>query len=523
MWIIYTFAAVLAGIYGIVYLYSVWRLTQIRFRRSSLLFIDRDAAPEEERSKLAGAEEFLLGEGFAHDGIARVSPPPLDIPGPNEVYLDVYHHDESDVYAIVMYQALLARHCVIYLSCFSDGTSWHTYNKMRHSLPEFDNPCFFDDYLPDDAAAWPAHRKRVSDSGRRPARDKELAMRIIKEEETGQIDRMLEIGALRPAGEGRWRLTWLFAFRWMLNMQAGERKAKGAKTRLPSSVHADNAAERSHKRVEMEADAFFRNKEVLQGISPINRHKGKLFAVTAFLFLAAVAWFVDWTFSCVIFFVVLLHEAGHLTAMRSFGYSNTSVLFLPGLGALTAGEKRNASPFQRLIVYLAGPMPGILLSMILIYIVKEYSGLPSSHGNVTAYLFQSNWLVFFVVFSLFINYVNLLPVFPLDGGHVVGMLAFSRFPRVRFIFGLAGCLIFLLAAFLLRDKVSLAFALLLVLGIPAQWNLTRVRLAMGKHKETLTEEEAARRVFEALSHPRFAKWPLNRRFSMADVLITECM
>jgi len=41
-------------------------LTRLPLRRCSFSFIDRSAMPEEENSKLAGAEEFLLGEGFAY-------------------------------------------------------------------------------------------------------------------------------------------------------------------------------------------------------------------------------------------------------------------------------------------------------------------------------------------------------------------------------------------------------------------------------------------------------------------------
>ena len=273
----------------------------------------------------------------------------------------------------------------------------------------------------------------------------------------------------------------------------------------------------------MEADAFLRQREILQCTSPINRHKGKIFAVSAVLFLSIVTWLFGWVISSVLFVVVLFHELGHLLAMRAFGYSNTSILFLPGLGALTAGEKENSSPYQRLIVYLAGPVPGILLSGILLYAAIYYLKLPTQPG-LTAALFQSGWLSAFAIASLFFNYFNLLPVFPLDGGRVVGMLAFSRLPRGSFVFTLAGCMIFMSAALALRDTVALALGLFLAIGIPGQWDLTRVRLAMGKReREALTEDEAAKMVFEALSQPRFAKWPLNRRFAMTDILITECM
>jgi len=51
-----------------------------------------------------------------------------------------------------------------------------------------------------------------------------------------------------------------------------------------------------------------------------------------------------------------------------------------------------------------------------------------------------------------------------------------------------------------------------------------LRILMGKRdKEAQTEEEAVKMVFNALSHPRFAKLSLDERFNLADILVTERM
>jgi len=507
-WIIFTVAAVAAIIIGIAFLFNVWRLTKMPLRHCSFSFIDRDAMPEEENSKLAGAEAFLLSEGFVYSCSAHIPQTQMALPGlDEEIYLNVYHHAESDVYAITSYAAAAACYVIAYLSCFSDGTRWLTYNKMRHYTMEFDAPHIFDDYLPDDAAAWRAHWKRISDSNRQPARDKDLAMQIFRETETGVIDRMLKRGSLKPTTEGRWRLTWLFAFRYALAVAVGLYKAG-----FPSPAPASTPEERGKR----DAEAFLRRKEISQGLSPGKKHRRKLFVVTAILFLLVFGWRFDWIFSCVILFVVLLHELGHLLAMRAFGYKNTSILFLPGLGGLAMGEKKDASPFQRLIIYLAGPMPGILLSGILMYVIAS---TPPWHTST--YLFYGRLIA---IATIVINYMNLLPVFPLDGGRVVEMLAFSRLPRGRFVFTLAGCLAILLAAFFMRETMLIVLGLLLAIGVPDQWRLAKVRLTMGKRdREAQTEEEAVKMTFEALSHPRFAEWSLNKRIELADVLVTERM
>jgi len=226
MWIAFILVALAAVCWvlsQLVGLFGAWCLTKMPFRRSSVSFIDHDAIPEKERSQLVEARGFLLSEGFAYNCSLRVFPPPVEQPGLNELYLSVYHHAESDVYAIVGQNRALAHPYIGYLSCFLDGTHLQTVNRLRHFSPDFDNPCIFDDYLPDDAAAWPAHRKRLRDSGREPARDKDLVLQSICEEEEGLIDRLLGRGALKPFGEGRWRLTWSFAFRWHRAMVKGHK------------------------------------------------------------------------------------------------------------------------------------------------------------------------------------------------------------------------------------------------------------------------------------------------------------
>ena len=227
MWICLAILAAVAVLYGILWiitLFQVWRLTRVPFRRSFSSFIDRGAMPEKEHAKLAEAGEFLLGEGFVYDHSVRVFPPPMDVPGPKESYLNVYHHTESDVYAIAAYNAALARPSIFYTSYFQDGTKWTTCNRSRHFSPNFDDPCLFDDYLPDYTAAFHAHRQRVYESGRQPARNRELAMQTMREEDGENIDRMIRRGALKPSGEGRWRLTWRFAFRWLCEMEHGHKK-----------------------------------------------------------------------------------------------------------------------------------------------------------------------------------------------------------------------------------------------------------------------------------------------------------
>jgi Zn-dependent protease len=111
----------------------------------------------------------------------------------------------------------------------------------------------------------------------------------------------------------------------------------------------------------------------------------------------------------VIMLVLLVHEAGHLLAMRLFGYRDTRVFFIPGFGAAATGVKEDARPWQRALVLLGGPLPGILLGMVLL----------SAGRRAPAVQHAAELLIW-------LNAFNLLPLSILDGGKLLNELVFSR-------------------------------------------------------------------------------------------------
>lgn len=110
-------------------------------------------------------------------------------------------------------------------------------------------------------------------------------------------------------------------------------------------------------------------------------------------------------------FVLLLHEGGHFIAMRQVGYRDLGVFFLPLLGAYVSGSKRVVTQRESAIVLLAGPIPGMLLGITL-YLLMQ-TGLIGPTGPLEINL--RNLMLFLVV----LNGLNLLPVYPLDGGQLL--------------------------------------------------------------------------------------------------------
>ena len=99
--------------------------------------------------------------------------------------------------------------------------------------------------------------------------------------------------------------------------------------------------------------------------------------------------------------LVLVHEAGHLIAMRAFRYKDTGIFFIPLLGGLAKGTKREISQKESAIVLLAGPLPGILIGTALL-LTNSVSTDMAWAGKLLVIL----------------NGLNLLPIYPLDGGQL---------------------------------------------------------------------------------------------------------
>lgn len=122
-----------------------------------------------------------------------------------------------------------------------------------------------------------------------------------------------------------------------------------------------------------------------------------------------------WDLLLVILGVLLLHEAGHFFAMKYFRYSDVTMLFLPFIGAFVKGTKKEISQKQSIIILLAGPLPGFVLGLLL-YVFDTGKNL-AFFGDISLQLVAQ--------LLIWTNLLNLLPVYPLDGGQLVNRVYFD--------------------------------------------------------------------------------------------------
>lgn len=181
------------------------------------------------------------------------------------------------------------------------------------------------------------------------------------------------------------------------------------------------------------------------------------------------------TWVLVVFISILVHELGHALAFRRYGLSSRIILhFAGGLtvpeGTYWGSHWANVAlgPNQNIFISLAGPGAGFLFAALVI------AGVLLSGGSVmtTRLLgfiplpgfavlpFGGNILSMFVTALLWVNifwgFINLMPVFPLDGGSVTRNILLQTDPvdgvrKSLWVSVIAGALIALVAFFLLRS------------------------------------------------------------------------
>lgn len=145
----------------------------------------------------------------------------------------------------------------------------------------------------------------------------------------------------------------------------------------------------------------------------------------------------------IIIIVIFIHEAGHYVAMRALGYLDVKIFFIPLLGAATSGIQTNQSGLKKVVVSLAGPIPGIIIGIIL--------------GTI---YFRTNndMLLQPARMFLLINIFNLMPLFPLDGGRVFESLFSWKYQWIEIIFKVISGLLLISLSIFMGDLLLIIFS-----------------------------------------------------------------
>ncbi len=289
----------------------------------------------------------------------------------------------------------------------------------------------------------------------------------------------------------------------------GVKKEKAAKAIKIKSAKTNQTA-LPEVPIEAEIKAFSNMKDLTSAKKGSLLGKAATFVVSGLLFIFAFGVAFSVKSAVIIFIAILIHELGHYLGMMIFNYKDISILFIPLLGAATIGKQEKTTPFKEIIIYLLGPAPGLLLGVFCIII----SGLT-----------EIEYLKDYAIFSLILNYLNLIPVFPLDGGRVFELLIFSRAAFLKTAFKIISVLVIGLTGLGFGDPIVTGFAVFIGIGvffsIASSKGLSKLKKNVRNKKTSNSDEEILYNIFEQLKEKPFTATPFNKKFQIAKGILND--
>jgi Zn-dependent protease len=303
--------------------------------------------------------------------------------------------------------------------------------------------------------AFAAHQKKLAElaaEGRTavplPADVAVQRLQLLIDDE---FDAAAAAGLIVPAEkEGQYRVHGLKAFPKSIELLRKYRarskaESAGKRFRMPLQLSAQAQSEFDYEHL--------RQMRALRKGGFSLKIKTAIALASMALFTLALGGTLGWEAGVTLLLTILVHEAGHIVAMRCFGHKDTQIVFIPFFGAAAVGnDDVTLKPWQSVVVSLAGPLPGIFIGLGML--------VASLYHEPASVLLMPAFIV------IVVNAINLLPILPLDGGHVFDASVASRFPRARVLF-----LLFSAIGTIGFALLGGGSSMLLVVGVMAIWRL----------------------------------------------------
>ncbi|MDZ8050478.1 MAG: tetratricopeptide repeat protein [Aulosira sp. ZfuVER01] len=322
------------------------------------------------------------------------------------------------------------------------------------------------------------------------------------------VNYLAKAGHILPIkGTELFQLHWLTALKTVNPIIQGSNKAANIIKQRKQKAKTDSSMSKEIP-IELEVEGFQQMQYLQQGLVG-KKFRTWLLLGSLALFVASYTHYLNAKSIGIFISVLLFHEGGHLLAMKLFGYRDTSVLFIPFLGALATARKDDATLTQKFWISLAGPLPGLILGIGLAIFAPVNSGFPG-------WVKEASWTL------IFLNLFNLLPVYPLDGGQIADLLLFSRFPYIGVLFKVIGVILLGLIG---KDRPEmLLFVFLIALSIPHSFRSAKVNAKLQKElrqNPPTNQDNLLHSIFKYLQRFGYGNLPFNAKYTLVKELIQK--
>lgn len=437
----------------------------LKLREIIIANITKEKIPTEIKEIAKPYEELLLKNGFIYQSAIEYNHM-FEILNEQQ-YVLYYFNEEKSIHAFIetqSYRGALQPVSLVYTTFYESYHIVSTYDCFAYNLPKMESITTFDHYHASFQKSFESHledRKLENETIRHEALDEEGLLLYENFQVNETLKALKRDNILKSTTSGlKYTFSWAFV-KYVHAIFKGQKFAskilKEAKKETSTPKESSSSYTFKHsEEVSLAQTLTYKPKE------QDKKNKIKTFIISGIAFVLFFGLIgIPFSVLPMLLVILLIHELGHFYAMRFFGYKDTSIFFIPLFGAAAKGEKEDVTAFQEFIVFLAGPLPGILISIAIgLLMLKEPS------------LLENTLLREYALTSFLINYTNLLPLVPLDGGRIVQTLLFNRYPRVQFYFFLISLSAIIVSALLLKSIILALFAFMLFLAINHNYHLS---------------------------------------------------
>ncbi|GAB4225825.1 MAG: hypothetical protein Tsb0021_01200 [Chlamydiales bacterium] len=204
-----------------------------------------------------------------------------------------------------------------------------------------------------------------------------------------------------------------------------------------------------------------------------------------------LGWFISFSvigmfiWALIIAFSVFFHELGH--ALTAIFFGQKTIIELTGFGGITQRRGEKLSLWKDFLITLNGPLLGLSLGLLSLFIAQSLKPSLTIWDEIFTALAYIN---------LFWTFFNLLPVYPLDGGHLLGVLmqGILGFRGMRISFLISVFTGLGLSLFLLLYGLILPGIILLLFSYESyrSWNVLRYMTEEDQNEHLKTQLEKAK-------------------------------
>jgi Zn-dependent protease len=486
------------------------RLLQVRFRYPRYDVQPMRELPDDLRYGLTPTIERLKSLGFELCGAYRVQ--------------KMVHFEQADDRAVLLYHPAAQSFAEVeirfpadgqdltmvnFYHAFQDQTWLLTMNGQAHSLmADIPDTIVADPYCASLEIQWQHHqaqRQTIDQPTRSLKPGKFIA--ALQTQQQRYVDRLLADKSLTIRREG-WFLSGKAALRsaWRMR-QAMSKVSQRQSARQRLTVKQPELVQEVP--LSLQIQTFQRLRELETNHRDLRLGKWVLLGSLGAFILVAIA--LPNTFGTfrtsdlvTLLGVLFLHEVGHFLAMKAFGYQDTKMFFLPLFGAAVTGRKVDASLSEKIWVLLAGPLPGLFFGLGMMAAVAHHPAWRS--------LAHPAWML------IALNLLNLLPIYPLDGGKIAHHLLFSRYPWTDVLFKILTVMLFGVGGMLSPSLLVLAIAT--ALSIPNSYRTAKLNLTIQRQLADQSDQrDLLTMVFQQMGAAGYGQLPLTKRDAIAKDLL----